>query len=363
RLQDVPPGFNPANVLTLELTMTGRKYNDANAVLEAYRLLWARMSALPGVTASGGVTSLPLSQMFAWGPITVEGRTPPAGEEFINADVRMVGGEYFRAMEIPLLKGRLFSEHDTGTTPRVTIVDERMAKDLWPGEDPIGKRIRTGGLSATTPWITVIGVAGGVKQYTLEGDSRIAMYLADTQYPRRALNLVLKSETSPARLTAAVRGLLKSFDPDLPMYNVRTMEDRIAESLARRRFAMQLLTLFASVALGLATIGIYGVMAYLVSQGARELGIRLAIGATPHNIAWLIGRQTATLAVLGVAVGVVTALGLTRFMESLLFEVESADPLTFWAIATFLAVVAMLAGYVPAQRAARIDPVVSLRTE
>jgi predicted permease len=363
RLQSVPPGFNPSNVLTLELTMTGRKYNDATAVLTAYQQLWKGLQALPGVTASGGVTSLPLSQMFAWGPITVEGRTPPAGEEFINTDMRMVGGEYFRAMEIPLLKGRLFNEHDIATTPGVTIVDERMARDLWPGEDAIGKRIRTGGLSATTPWLTVIGVAGSVKQYTLEGDSRIAMYLADTQYPRRAMNLVLKSETSPAMLTAAVRDLLKSFDPDLPMYNVRTMDERVRESLARRRFAMQLLTLFAIVALGLATIGIYGVMAYLVSQGTRELGIRLALGATPGNIVWLIGRQTATLAGLGVVIGVVTALGLTRFMESLLFEVDATDPVTFCGIAMFLALVAMLAGYVPARRAARTDPVVSLRSE
>ncbi len=192
RVQDVAPGFNPSSVLTLELTMTGRRYNDASAILEAYRQLWERLKALPGVMASGGVTSLPLSQMFAWGPITVEGRIPPAGEEFINADLRMVGGDYFRTLEIPLIKGRLFDERDTSDGPRVTIIDDRMARDLWPGEDPVGKRLRTGGSSSTTPWITVIGVVGAVKQYTLEGDSRIAMYLADTQYPRRAMNLVLR---------------------------------------------------------------------------------------------------------------------------------------------------------------------------
>jgi putative ABC transport system permease protein len=238
-----------------------------------------------------------------------------------------------------------------------------MARDLWPGEDPVGKRLRTGGSNSTTPWITVIGVVGSVKQYTLEGDSRIAMYLADTQYPRRAMNVVLKSQTAPATLTTAVRGVLKGLDPDLPIYNVRTMEDRVAESLARRRFAMQLLTLFALVALGLATIGIYGVMAYLVSQGTRELGIRLALGATPKGIVWLIGRQTAQIAAVGVAMGVVAAFVLTRFMQTLLFDVHHLDPLTFVAIATFLGVVAMLAGHVPALRAARIDPVVSLRSE
>jgi predicted permease len=363
RVQNVPPGFNPSNVLTLELTMTGRKYAEPQAVGESYRQLWERLNGLPGVTASGGVTSLPLSQMFAWGPITVEGRTPPAGEEFINADMRIIGGNYFRAMEIPLVKGRLFDARDTGTTPRVAIVDQRMARDLWPTEDPIGKRIRTGALSSTTSWITVIGIVGSVKQYTLENDSRIAMYLADTQYPRRAMNLVLRSETSPEVLTASVRDVLRTFDPDLPIYNVRTMEDRVAASLARRRFAMQLLTLFAIVALGLATIGIYGVMAYLVSQGTRELGIRLALGATPGKIVWLIGQQTMTIAVIGVGIGLVAALGLTRFLHSLLFEIDPADPLTFSAIGMFLALVALLAGHVPARRAARIDPMVSLRSE
>ena len=363
RVQDVAPGFDPSSVLTLELTMTGRKYNDASAILEAYRQLWERLKALPGVMASGGVTSLPLSQMFAWGPITVEGRIPPAGEEFINADVRMVGGDYFRTLEIPLIKGRLFDERDTSDGPRVTIIDDRMARDLWPGEDPVGKRLRTGGSSSTTPWITVIGVVGAVKQYTLEGDSRIAMYLADTQYPRRAMNLVLKSQTPPATLATAVRNVLKGFDPDLPIYNVRTMEQRVAESLARRRFAMQLLTLFAGVALGLATIGIYGVMAYLVNQGTRELGIRLALGATPAGIVWLVGRQTAWIALVGVTLGIAAAVVLTRFMQSLLFDVHHLDPLTFVVIAVFLAAVAMLAGHVPARRAARIDPVISLRTE
>jgi predicted permease len=363
RLQDVPPGFNPHDVLSLELSMSAARYNDAAAVRESYRLMWQRLSALPGVTAAGGVSSLPLSQMFAWGPISVEGRTPPAGEEFINADMRMIGGDYFRVMEIPLVKGRWFNEHDTDENPRVTIVDERMANDLWPGQDPIGKRIRMGGLSATSPWITVIGVAGNIKQYTLDTDSRIAMYLTDRQYPRRAMNIVVRSGTAPAQLTAIVRDAVRRFDATLPIYNVRTMDDRVAESLARRRFAMQLLSLFAILALGLATIGIYGVTAYLVSHGTRELGIRLALGATPRGVLWLIGRQTAIMAATGVAAGVAVALVLTRVMHSLLFEIHASDPVTFGSISVCLAIVAMVAGYIPARRAARIDPVVSLRAE
>jgi predicted permease len=331
--------------------------------LETYRQLWERLGALPGVTAAGGVTSLPLSQMFAWGPITVEGRIPPAGEAFINADMRMVGGRYFEAMEIPLVRGRWFNEHDTSDTPRVTVIDERMAEDLWPGEDPIGKRVRTGAISSTAPWITVIGVAGRVKQYALDQDSRIAMYFSEKQYPRRAMNVVVRSAATPSTLTAAVRGVIRNLDPDLPLYNVRTMEERVAASVAERRFAMQLLSLFALVALGLAVIGIYGVIAYLVSHGTRELGIRLALGATPREIVWLVGRHTVTIATAGVALGVIAALGLTRFMQSLLFDVHHADPLTFATIAFALTAVAVIAGYIPARRAARIDPVVSLRTE
>jgi predicted permease len=363
RLLDVPPGFNPAHVLTFELTLTGRRYADPPAFLETYRRLWQRLRVLPGVTAAGGVTSLPLSQMFAWGPITVEGRTPPPGEAFINADMRMVGGDYFQAMEIPLVRGRWFSEHDTSDTPRVTLVDERMAEELWPGEDPIGKRVRTGAISSTAPWITVIGVVGRVKQYTLDQDSRIAMYFAERQYPRRAMNVVVKSAADPSALTAAVRRVVQDLDPDLPLYNVRTMDERVAASVAERRFAMQLLAIFALVALGLAVIGVYGVMTYLVSQGTRELGIRLALGASPGHIVWLVGRHTASIAAAGVGVGIAVALGLSRFMQALLFEVHPADPATFTVIALTLGAVALVAGYVPARRAGRIDPLVSLRTD
>jgi predicted permease len=363
RLQSVPPGFDPSNVLTLELTMMGRKYTDATAVLNAYRELWERLPAIPGVRAAGGVSSLPLSQMFAWGPITVEGRMPAAGEEFINVDIRMVGGGYFEAMQIPLVAGRRFDDRDTRETTRVAVIDERMAQELWPDADPIGKRVRTGGLNSTSPWITVIGVAGRVKQYTLDTDSRIAMYLAHAQYPTRAMNLVLKSDAAPASLAGAVRETLRSLDPDLPLFNVRTMEDRVSESLAQRRFAMQLLTLFAVIALVLASIGIYGVISYLVSQGTRELGIRLALGATPGSVMWLVGRHSALMAIAGVALGIAVAFGMTRFMQSLLFEIDPVDPATFAAIAVVLLGVAMVAGLVPARRAAKIDPLRSLRTE
>jgi len=364
-LQQVPPGFNPSRVLTLELTMTGRKYPDAAPVLETYRRIWEALRVLPGVSAAGGVSALPLSQMMAWGPITVEGRAPAPGEKFINVDIRIAAGDYFRAMEIPLRSGRLFTEHDTTSTHRVVLVDEHMAAELWPGQDPVGKRIRTGGFDATasTPWMTVAGVVGRVKQDALDSDPRMAIYLAHTQVPARSMNVVLRAGSDPGALTAAAARQIQAIDPDLPLHNVRTMEQRVEDSLARRRFSMLLLTLFALLALGLAAIGIYGVIACLVSQSTREVGIRLALGATPRRILLLIVRQAGLVALAGVAAGLTGAFALTRFMAALLYGVRPTDPLTFLAIAAGLTGVALAASYVPARRAARVDPMVSLRAE
>ena len=367
RVQNVAPGFNPANLLTFELTMTGRKYADAGKVFETYRDLWSRLGSLPGVTATGGVTSLPLSQMMAWGPITVEGRQSAAGEKFINVDIRTVAGDYFRAMEIPLARGRFFTEADTRDSPIAVVVDERMAQDLWPNQDPVGKRIRTGGfdVSPDTPWMTVVGVAGQVKQYALDGaEPRIAMYFSHRQRPSRALSVVLRSTTSdPAGLAPAVRQQIRAIDPDLPVYNVRTMQERVEESLGRRRFAMTLLTLFAFLALGLSTIGTYGVIAYIVNQGTREIGIRLALGATHLDVARMIVLGGMAIALAGIACGVGAALVLTRFMRSLLFDVAPTDPVTFSVIAAVIALTALAATCVPAWSAARIDPLVCLRSE
>jgi predicted permease len=367
RLQNVSPGFNARNVLTLELTLNGPKYKDPQMVLAAYRDLWNRLGGLPGVTASGAVSALPLSQMFAWGPITVEGRVPPPGENFINADMRIASGRYFAAMEIPLLAGRLFDSQDTATSPKVLIVDEYMARQLWPYQDPIGKRIHFGGVTDGVtdkdPWETVVGVVGRVKQYTLDSDSRIALYLPQTQYPMRAMNVVLRTEGDSSAQTSAVKRQIQALDSDLPLYNVRTMEQRVEESLARRRFSMLLLTLFACVALILATIGTYGVMAYLVSQGTREIGIRIALGATQRCIVRLVVWKGMALALCGVAAGLAGALALSRLLQSLLFGVRPDDPLTFVVISLGLTLITLLASYIPAHRAAQIDPIVSLRYE
>ena len=364
RVRDVNPGFNPRNVLTLELTMTGERYKDKQTVLAAYHELWQRLGHLPGVTSAGAVTSLPLSQMFAWGPIAVEGRVPPPGEKFINADVRMVSGRYLHAMEIPLREGRLFNDDDAADKPRVAIVDDYMAQQLWPNQDAIGKRFHIGGISETSsPWITVVGVVGRVKQYTLDADSRIAFYLPQTQYVTRAMNVVMRSSNDPVSLAGAVKQQIHELNPDLPLYNVSTMQERFDKSLARRRFIMLVLGTFAAISLGLAVIGIYGLIAYLVGQGTREVGIRLALGATPANIMTLIVRGGMSLALWGVAIGIGGALVVSRLMRSLLFGVGATDVATFVAVPILLACIALVASYIPARRASRIDPSTSLRCE
>ena len=364
RVRDVNPGFNPRNVLTLELTMTGERYKNKEAVLAAYHELWQRLEKLPGVASAGAVTSLPLSQMFAWGPITVEGRVPPPGEKFINADVRMVSGHYFQAMEIPLREGRLFNDDDSADKPHVALVDDYMAQQLWPNQDPVGKRLHIGGIGdKDSPWITVVGVVDRVKQYTLDSDSRIAYYLPQTQYVTRAMNLVIRGSGDPAAMAGAVKQQIHELNSDLPLYGVSTMQERFDTSLARRRFTMLVLGAFAAISLGLAVIGIYGLIAYMVGQGSREVGIRLALGATRANIVTLIVRGGMTLAFWGVGLGIGGALVVGRLMRSLLFGVGVADAATFVTVPTVLALIAFSASYIPARRASRIDPSVALRSE
>jgi predicted permease len=276
----------------------------------------------------------------------------------------MVSGDYFQAMQIPLREGRFFNEQDTAANPRVALVDEYMARQLWPHQDPVGRRLHLGGVSdSTAPWITIVGVVGRVKQYTLDSDSRIAFYLPQTQYITRDMNVVVRSVGDSASLAAAVKREILNLDGDLPLYNVVTMEQRVAESLARRRFSMLLLTLFASLALALAAIGTYGVMAYLVNQGTREIGIRIALGATPGRILSLVVSKGMTMALFGLALGLAGAFAFTRLMSKLLFGVQATDPATFAIISVMLIFIALLASYIPAQRAARVDPMVSLRYE
>ena len=363
RIHTVPPGFDANGVLTFDLAMAGRKYDDPQKVLSAYRELWERLDRLPGVSASGGTSSLPLTEQFAWTPIVIEGRVPPAGEKFLNADIRVVGGRYFEAMRIPLRAGRFFNEQDIIGKTRVTIIDERMAREYFPGQDPVGKRIRLVQSRLPDYWMTIVGVVGRVKQDALDSDSRIAFYRPQTQSPSRGMTVAVRAGYDPAVLGAALKRELRAIDPDLPVYAVKTMRQWVEESLAPRRFLEGLLTLFAALALALAAIGIYGVMAYLVSQGSREIGIRLALGATREAILRLVLGRGMALALYGVTIGMAAAWGLTRLMRGLLFEVDALDAATFGTTAVVLAAVAALATYAPARRASRLDPLESLRSE
>jgi predicted permease len=333
-------------------------------VQNAYTQLWQRLSAIPGVERAGNITSLPLSGHMAWGPITIEGYVPPGGEDFINADQRIVGGDYFEAMRIPLVAGRYFAASDHPDAQRVVIVDEYLAEQYWPGESAIGKRLRTGPISSnSTNWLTVVGVVSQVKQYGANGESRVVIYLPHSQYPARSGYVTLRTSGDPAAIVAPVRQAIREFDAELPMYRVRTMEERVDASLARARFARTLLTIFAALALVLAAIGIYGVLAYLVSQSTRDIGIRLALGATEQNVLRLVLQQGAAVTAAGLVLGLFGAWALSRFMESLLFGVSGTDSGTFIAVALLLVPVSLAATLIPARRAARVDPMVALRVE
>jgi predicted permease len=299
------------------------------------------------------------------GTFTIEGRPQAEGAGFVNVDRRIIAGGYLEAMQIPIVEGRQFTPQDVRAQPRVVLVDQRMAEQIWPGQSAIGKRLRTGGLDANpdAPWLTVVGVVGRIKQDTLDADSRMALYLAHAQTPTRSMNFVVRSAEEPRALTAAVRRTVAAFDPDLPMYRVQMMSDRVDSSLAERRFSMCLLTLFAATALALAAIGSYGVMACVVSQGTRELGIRIALGATPPGILALVVRQGLILTIAGASIGLAASLVLTRSMRGMLFEVSRSDPMTYLGITSLLVLVSLTASAVPARRASRTDPMKSLREE
>jgi predicted permease len=362
-LREVQPGFESRGVLTFEVAMTGRRYPDGPSVARQYRELWPRLEALPGVTAAGGVTALPLSDFAAWGPITIEGQPPPPGERFINADQRTVAGRYFEAMRIPLRSGRLFSEHDTAEAERVVIVDERLAAQCFPGGNAVGQRLKYGDLAEDTPWERIVGVVGRVQQYGLDTDDRIAIYRPHAQRPARVLYVAVHTEAEPVALGAVVPAAVHALDADLPVHRVTPMTARVERAMAGRRFAMTALALFAGVALLLAAVGTYSVLAYLVRQGTRDIGVRLALGATPSVVLAMVVRQGLVLAAAGIGFGLGGTLLLGRVLEGLLFGVTPHDPTTLAVTSAGLGMVAAAACWLPARRAAAIDPAISLRAE
>ena len=359
RLQDVPPGFATDHVLTMRVAPVGRKYGPDKAVVQFYREIGDRIAHLAGVKTEGMVSALPLTGEVGWGEINVEGYAPPPGQE-LQVDLRIASTDYFRALDIPLRKGRFFTEHDNSDGQQVAIVDEKFARRFWPNDNPVGKHVW---FDHPEKPMTVVGVVGVVKQYGLDNEGKIAVYFPHLQEPANSMYLAARTSSAPAALSVPIVREIHAVDPNVAVYQVRTMQDWLYESLARQRFAALMLGAFAAFALVLAAVGIYGVMSYLVSQSTHEIGLRVALGARPGNIVGLVVRQGMQLAGLGMAAGLAGALALTRVMASLLFGVTATDAVTFSAVAVILAVVAFAATVIPARRATGVDPMVALREE
>jgi putative ABC transport system permease protein len=363
RLRNVDPGFNPNNLLTMKVVLPRSKYADDAKRIAFYDELLQRVESLPGVESAGLITNLPLIFHGNNAGVTIEGRPEPPPDEIPIAIVRAISPSYFRAMGIPLRSGREFNRQDAPDAPGAIIVSETAARVFWPGEDPIGKRLKMGSFNSDDPWLSVVGVAKDVRQFELDIEPKPQVYFPYTQSGYFAPDLMARVAGNPLSLAAAVRSEVWAIDKDQPVSNISTMDLIMAESLARERFNVVLLAIFGAVAMALAAIGIYGVMSYAVTQRTREIGIRMALGASSGEVLKLVVGQGAKLVSAGVAIGIVSAFALTRLMESLLFSVSATDPATFAIISAALAAVALIASYIPARRATKVDPMVALRYE
>jgi predicted permease len=360
RVQSVPPGFNTEHVLSLQIAATGRGYRQDKAVTQFYTEIEDRIARLPGVLATGATSALPLAGSIGWGEIHVEGYTPAPGQE-LQVDQRVASVDYFRTMEIPLVQGRFFDSHDTIDSRKVVIVDEKFAHRFWPHGDAIGKHVW---FDDAKKAMTITGVVGAVKQEALDIDGKIVVYFPHRQAVSNNMFLVARTSSSdPAALANAIVREIHRVDGSVAVYEIRTMQDRLAHSLAQRRFSSTMLGAFALFALLLASVGVYGVMSYLVAQSRHDIGLRVALGARPRDIVGLVVRQGMALAGAGIIVGLLCAMALTRCMSSLLFGIRTTDAITFLSVAALLAGTALLATAIPAFRATRVDPIVALREE
>jgi predicted permease len=360
RLQNVPPGFNPDRVLSMQVAAAGRHYRDDKVVIQFYREIESRIAHLPGVLATSTISALPLGGSIGWGTINLEGYTPAPGQE-LQVDTRVASTNYFRTMEIPLIRGRFFDSHDTITAKPVAIIDEKFARRFWPHENPVGKRVW---FDDPKKAMAIVGVVGVVKQEGLDSDGKIAVYFPHEQQISNDMYLAARtSSPDPATVANAIVHEIHAADPNVAVFQIRTMQDRLADSLARRRFASVMLGAFALFALLLASVGVYGVISYLVAQSRHDVGLRVALGARPRDIVGLVVRQGMTLTAAGIIAGLLGAAVLTRWMSSLLFGIRATDAITFLSVAALLAVTALLATVIPAFRATRVDPIVALREE
>jgi putative ABC transport system permease protein len=363
RLQQVDGGFRPDHVLTMRISLPEVKYSKPEQIRAFYRDVLERVSSLPGVQEAGAINLLPLSGLNASGTATMDTHAVPPSEATPEVDVRVVTPGAFQALGVTLVSGRYLDERDTDQAPPVAVVDETLAKTYWPHEDAVGKRLHMGDLKSKLPWITVVGVVGHVRYRTLETPSRAEVYWPEAQNPDPAMSLAIRTIADPLHLATAVQKEVAAVDPEQPVYRVRTMDEIVEGSMARRRLSLLLLSIFAVSALMLAAVGIYGIMAYWVSQRSNEMGLRMALGAGRKDVLALVFRQSAALAGLGVGAGLIGSVFLTDLIASLLFDVKPIDPLTYLGVAVLLGCVALFASFLPARRATKVDPMVALRYE
>ena len=359
-LLKVPPGFNPDGVVSMQVSATGPEYKDHARRIQFYEGLAQRVHNLPGVTGEGIVLVLPLTPSVSWGGMQVEGYVPPPNQPELQVDQRTANAEYFQTMQIPLRAGRLFAPTDTEKSQPVVLIDEKMANRFWPKGDAVGKRIRPGDRS---PWLTIVGVVGLVKQYGLDTDTRMVVYSSYSQQPSGYMYVVARTTGDAAQLANPVVEQVHEIDPNVPVFEIATMAERVHDSVARQRFAMTMLGAFAGFAMILAAIGVYGVMSFLVTQGTPDIAIRMALGARRESILSLVFQQGMALALIGAVMGLLGAFFLTRLMSTLLFGVSAADPLTYVGVVVLLTLATLAACYFPARRAMRVDPMVALRYE
>ena len=363
QLLDTNPGFDASNTLKMEValpTLAPSRYANESEQVAFFNQLIERVSTVPGVEATAGVVSLPLSGAWESTDVILEGRAQEGASTRPTADYNTITPDYFKVLRIPVLKGRQFTAQDVKDGPRVVIVNDVLAQRLWPNEEVIGKRLRIG---FETEVREIVGVVSSNKQSDMISELRPTMYVPHAQFPMGGLTLLVRTKGDPLALAPVIREHVRLQDRNIPVSRIGTMEQVLSASVAQQRFTMLLMGLFAGLALGLALVGIYAVMSYLVTQRSHEIGIRLALGAGMNDVLQLILKTGLSLTLAGIAIGLGAAWGLTRFMSTLLFGVTATDALTFAGVPLLLTVVAFIACYVPARRATKVDPLVALRYE
>jgi putative ABC transport system permease protein len=361
RLQNVDPGFDPRNVLTLEVSLPVAKYPRGKPVSDFYAETIRRVQALPGAEAAALTSILPLSGTNSDSSFAIEGRDPVQEKVYPDEEIRSVTENYFKALRVPLVQGRFFDARDNADAPKVAIINQAFARKWFPNQDTVGKKITFDDPRKPDPkWITIVGLVGDMRHQGLDLEAKPEYYLPHPQNPYRGMILAVRSKQDPRALAESIRRELRQLDPELPAANVRTLEDVASDSIAPRRLSVVLISVFAAVALVLASVGIYGVMSFLVVQRTHEIGVRMALGAQRADVLRLVVGHGMKLVLIGSALGLVMALISTRALSALLYRVAAFDLTTFAGVTIALALVALLASYIPALRATRADPMIAL---